>query len=164
MELIFMRHGKAEDPSLRPADFDRELTEEGQNRTQAAAVGLRQCLAGQKPRIWCSPLVRTRQTAEIVAEVLGGVTIELKDDIPSGQFNRLARAWSVLDEDACLLIVGHEPHLSHWIAHMSGVVLPMKPASMAGLLIESRKPLEGKLRWFAHPDVLGRAGASTPMS
>lgn len=161
MEILFMRHGKAEDPALRPTDFDRELTEEGQIRTQAAAAGLRHCLGEQKPRIWCSPLVRTRQTAEIVAEALGRLAIELNEDIPAGHFNRLARGWSALADDESVLIIGHEPHLSHWIARMSGVVLPMKPASAASLVVHPDKPLEGKLRWFAHPDALGRAGAST---
>ncbi|MEK8088598.1 phosphohistidine phosphatase SixA [Thermithiobacillus plumbiphilus] len=164
MELIFMRHGKAEDHALRPSDFERELTEEGRSRTLTVAAGLQQCLGEQKPRIWCSPLVRTRQTAEIVAGVLGGLEIELNEDIPDGHLHRLARGWSALNEDESLLIVGHEPHLSRWIAHLSGVVLPMKPACVAGLIVHPDKPTQGKLRWFAHPDVLGRVGTSTQMA
>lgn len=159
MEIIFMRHGKAEDPASRPSDFERELTAEGRQKVKAAARGLARCLLGtQHLRIWSSPLPRARQTAELVAEALGDVTVDLNELIPAGDFSGLVRAWSALHEDAQLLIVGHEPHLSHWVARMAGVVLPIKPAAVAGLEVRADTFQEGKLRWFAHPDVLARLG------
>ena len=67
MRLYFLRHGIAEE--LATSDFDRELTKRGRRRVAASAEVMAQL--GMAPRrIFSSPRLRARQTAEIVAEAL----------------------------------------------------------------------------------------------
>lgn len=72
MEVTFLRHGIAVDRAdpLCPVDFERPLTLEGKNRTEAALRGLKGL--GLKPRvILTSPYLRCLQTARIAAQILG---------------------------------------------------------------------------------------------
>ncbi|MBM4283082.1 MAG: phosphohistidine phosphatase SixA, partial [Deltaproteobacteria bacterium] len=72
MRVTLFRHGLAHDRSdpACPADPERALTDEGKKKTRRAAKGLG--VVGCRPtRILTSPYVRARQTAELVAEVLG---------------------------------------------------------------------------------------------
>ena len=75
MELIFMRHGKAETRSDAKADFERELTSIGRKKVKQAARGLSRCLLpGRVVLIWTSPSIRTLQTAEILRTAFGKKT------------------------------------------------------------------------------------------
>src|SRR5262247_3681236 len=81
MNLYLMRHGIAVD-SDQPgpeADGARPLTQKGLKRTRRAARGLRR-LGVSFDGILTSPLVRARQTAEIVADALG--LADYLDEIP----------------------------------------------------------------------------------
>lgn len=72
MLVTFMRHGVAvdrADPRC-PPDFQRPLTVEGRNRTEAAVRGLR--ALGVKPdRVLASPYLRCQQTARLAVQGLG---------------------------------------------------------------------------------------------
>ena len=72
MRLMLMRHGVAEDagPDTGYRDEPRALTDEGRARIAQAAEGLR-VLGIDAALVLASPLVRCRQTAEIVAAALG---------------------------------------------------------------------------------------------
>lgn len=66
MHLLVMRHGEAGWHSI---DQERELTEAG--RKGSALVARQIARSPWRPReIWSSPLVRARQTAAIVSEIL----------------------------------------------------------------------------------------------
>lgn len=71
IKLYLMRHGIAADIGEAGVinDEDRPLTPEGRARMKQAAEGLRQ-LNLKLNLILTSPLLRARQTAEVVAEVL----------------------------------------------------------------------------------------------
>src|SRR5260370_4209978 len=72
MRLYLMRHGIAidrEDPDC-PSDPERYLTPKGIQRTRAAARGLR-ALRVKPTALLTSPFVRAVQTGEVVCEVLG---------------------------------------------------------------------------------------------
>ena len=72
MNLYLMRHGIAltrDDPSV-AHDAERPLTGKGVKRMRKAAKGLRE-LAIRFDSILTSPLSRARQTADIVASILG---------------------------------------------------------------------------------------------
>ncbi len=65
-----MRHGKAEARGVEwPVDELRPLASKDPWRTRDGAAGLRR-LGVRPQRMLCSPLVRARQTAEIVDEGL----------------------------------------------------------------------------------------------
>src|SRR5262249_13268037 len=72
MELYFLRHGKAADLSEAAAsdDFGRALTSKGVDETKPLCDVLVR-LGIVPDRILTSPLVRAKQTAEIVAKRLG---------------------------------------------------------------------------------------------
>lgn len=70
--VTMMRHGVAVDRAdpRSPPDFERPLTVEGRNRTEAAVRGLR--TLGVKPeRVLASPFLRCQQTARLVIQGLG---------------------------------------------------------------------------------------------
>jgi len=71
MQLYLMRHAIAHELGADGSrtDAGRTLTTEGRANTRAAAQAMRR-LELDFDAIWTSPLVRARQTAEIVAEVL----------------------------------------------------------------------------------------------
>jgi phosphohistidine phosphatase len=72
MKLFLMRHAEAE--LFAESDAKRTLTEAGRFRLQAKAADLRDALASVDCIIH-SPYLRTRQTAEIMADTLGIQTL-----------------------------------------------------------------------------------------
>lgn len=65
MQLVFVRHAKAEDGSAIINDTGRELTAKGRKKARAVAKGLLHLLGDAGPvAIWTSPAARARQTAD----------------------------------------------------------------------------------------------------
>jgi len=133
MDLLILRHGKAED-FHRDGDSARALVEKGREHARRAA----RIVKGTKwlPEIvLTSPLVRARQTADEFCETAGvpGAVIQgwlacgmspeqaLKELAGFGEFERLA-------------IVGHEPDLSsliEWLLGAAGGSVEMKKGTIA---------------------------------
>jgi phosphohistidine phosphatase len=164
MRLFLLRHGIAEPASGDMADFDRPLTAEGHVELEVIARGLLR-LRMRPDRILSSPLVRARQTAEIVGPVLG-VTVELADELSSGalfdDFQRLLRRHS---STTSLLLVGHEPDFSDTAATLIGAhdgSLTLKKAGLIRIDLDSRaEPGRGRLRWLLTPGQLTLIGGLT---
>jgi phosphohistidine phosphatase len=120
MQVILIRHGKAEAPDPKSpdgkADEVRPLTKEGKKRMRQAAHGLVKILP-KLDVIAHSPLERARQTADIVAAVYadhGGEVpmVELPEMAP-GKRAALVLAWLQNQPPGALIaLVGHEPNLS----------------------------------------------------
>lgn len=115
--LVLMRHGVAEDDNP-GGDAARRLTPEGLERADLAAQGL--VALGVRPDlVVTSPLVRCRQTAELVA---GAAGCPLHDDM------RLAPGMSASDlleviienPDAPTLVAcTHQPGLTYALADLT---------------------------------------------
>lgn len=121
MNLYFMRHGIAlpkDDPEIH-VDEERPLTKKGAKRMRKVAKGL-SALDIDFDRIFTSPLVRARQTAEIVAEKLGleARLEDLPELSPQTPIEELAARLSAFRELKNLLLVGHEPLLSKTAAYL----------------------------------------------
>src|SRR5256885_1338882 len=91
MDLMIVRHAIAVehgDPAYK-RDEDRPLTTEGMHKFRLAARGLKE-FADKPERIVSSPLIRARQTAEILRDVVApDLTIETCEDLtPDGDFRR----------------------------------------------------------------------------
>jgi phosphohistidine phosphatase len=167
MRVLLFRHGIAHDRSdpACPADADRALTDEGRRKTRRAAKGL--AVIGCRPtRILTSPYLRARQTAEIVAEVLGiaperVTTTEalLPEAAPYAIFHAL-HAFTGTDEE--LLCAGHAPHLDRALAlAITGGRVPvtsLKKAGAALLELEDLPRPHGELVWLVPPKMLGELG------
>lgn len=159
MEIILMRHGKAQELEAGISDEQRQLTPEGRKKTEAVSRGLAHCLRNYSDiQIWSSPAVRARQTAEIVAEALGKLKVRLHPAIGVGDLDILAGDWVVVEKEnpsTTIIMVGHEPYLGAWAERLTGCILPFKKASVASFEIGGGA---AKLRWYAAPSVLACIG------
>ena len=120
MQLYLLRHGIAVEPGTSgiESDADRPLTSKGRRQLRKAAVVLADMDLGLD-LILSSPFVRARQTAEIVAGVLGmKKRLTLTNALAVGgdpvilvkQMSRL----KPMPEG--VLLVGHEPGMSRLIS------------------------------------------------
>ncbi|HEY8514534.1 MAG TPA: phosphohistidine phosphatase SixA [Candidatus Binatia bacterium] len=117
--VYIVRHAIAEEESASGRDEDRELTPEGRKKMKRAARGLVE-LEVTLQRIVTSPLVRARQTAEILGEAFPDVPIEVADALAPGVDERaLTRLLNGRYAGESVALVGHEPDLgellSYWL-------------------------------------------------
>ena len=170
VDLYLMRHGIAiprEDSSRMP-DAERPLTEEGVRKTRQVAQGFGQ-LGITCDRIFTSPLVRARQTAEIAAQVLGlEDRVEEWAELGAGGSNEavLHRLQTAARRKTlrAVLLIGHEPQLSE----LTSLLLSGKPGlavdfKKAGICCLEAGPTlrwgQATLRWLltpAHLRLLGK--------
>jgi phosphohistidine phosphatase len=119
MYLYLIRHGIAIDRDDKIADGDRYLTAKGIAKTTTVARAL--AARWQFDYIFTSPLLRARQTAEILdSQHLCCQPIEIAIELaPGGSLDPWVQAWNdrarnlELKHDR-LALVGHEPDLSQW--------------------------------------------------
>jgi len=158
VEVVLMRHGKAEPRSNAKADFERELTSIGRKKTKQAARGLANCLyIGRDIQIWTSPAMRAVQTAEILREGFGKkVKVAVIDALADGRLEDLQSEWSKIPALDVLIVVGHEPMISEWTAKMSNAALVFGPASAASILLENAELNVGSLAWFMRAGVMAQ--------
>jgi phosphohistidine phosphatase len=161
MKLFIVRHawaGEHGDPRY-PDDRLRPLTEEGKERF----VGVVKKLAdrGFKPRlIATSPLVRCRQTAEIVAAYVGGrpAIIEREELEPGSNLADLL-AWTMAQDDQPVAWVGHAPDVGQMAAALIGnatAAIRFSKGAVGAIDFESDlAPGRGQLQWLATAKLLG---------
>ena len=157
IELYFLRHGDAGSrETWKGSDAGRPLSEDGAARMEREAATLAR-LGPPLDVILTSPLVRARQTAEIVARRMG-LTDLLRED------ERLAPGFGLEDLETILLeqrdrrailLVGHEPDFSTVIsACIGGGAVECKKGGLARVDVKSPVPREGVLVWLLPPRVL----------
>jgi phosphohistidine phosphatase len=157
MEIILIRHGKAEERSSGRADEGRCLTAEGRRRLEKSLAGYRRFLDRHNQiLIWSSPLLRAMQTADIIAGALQIESVCPCDCLSNGDFSAFLAALAAVGKDTTLILVGHEPYLSEWSQQLCGLVLPFKKGAAAGFSLTALVPPSGELLWFAQPNILMR--------
>ena len=124
-------------------DFDRELTPKGLD--QADRVGRHCARLGLVPEVvLTSPVVRARQTAELVAKRLGGIELRHAQWLACGMRPpTCAQELAALADNKTVFLVGHEPDFSmtiEWFLGASGGAVHIRKASLTGLDISSFKP------------------------
>ena len=119
MDLIILRHGKAENTSI-DGDFSRALVEKG--REQARRAGERLKSAGVLPDIvLTSPLLRARQTADEFCQAAGMPGPVIQGWLASGMSPDMAiRELAAFRDFKRVAIVGHEPDFSQLIECILG--------------------------------------------
>jgi phosphohistidine phosphatase len=113
MQLLIIRHAIAEEltEGSKKTDEERELTSEGRKRMRRVAKQLSRMV--RIGRLGSSPLVRARETAEIVADAQGKLEIGLVEALRPGSDPQGLVAWlESMAKEEVVAIVGHEPHLS----------------------------------------------------
>jgi len=164
--LCLMRHGPAgQRGSLGPEADDglRPLTPEGREKVERAALGLRK-LVGRVDWIVTSPLVRARETAEMVAELFPGIPLnDCAALAPGGSAEEVVAFLGRKSARTQVLLVGHEPSLGHMAGRLLGLGARANLSLKKGgsCLIEFTEfPPEGpgELMWWVTPRILRRLG------
>lgn len=162
-----MRHAIAHDLGADGSrtDAERTVTDEGRANTRAAAHAMRR-LELDFDTVWTSPLVRARQTAAIVAEVLNKTHVlrEAPELALGAGPDRLIQALTRLNRQASALLVGHEPDLSRFVAFLVwGSLDADRIAFKKGALCRldcqlGLRPGKATLRWLLTPKQLRLLG------
>ena len=164
VELYLIRHGVAEERGdAWPDDAKRPLSEDGMARLKKAARGLDR-LGVSIDVILTSPLVRTRQTAEIVAAELDShphVT-NIQSLAPGGTYQALMADLEKHGRRTRIALVGHEPGIGELAARLVGTrhAIEFKKGAVCRIDVDALPPsAPGDLRWFLSPKVLRRLGS-----
>ena len=162
-ELYFIRHGIAAERGTYANDDDRPLTDKGRARTQSVAHRLVE-LGCRVEMILTSPLVRARQTTQILLETGLAPTSETIELLaPGGELpNWLPwlADWQMAHPVSRLALVGHEPDLSSWAQlFVHGQIShswQLKKAGVIGAEVPAAKDAIGHsvLFWLAPPRLL----------
>jgi len=159
MELYLIRHGiAAERGEEYPDDSKRPLTSKGIASLRREAKSLH-ALGVTFDQIITSPLVRTRQTADILAEALEGKPPVATSDAlaPAGTPAAVIQELTKHARKARVALVGHEPNLGELAARLIGAKRPLefKKGAICRMDFEVLPPKGiGQLRWFLPPKVL----------
>ena len=163
LELYLIRHGvAAERGEDWPDDSKRPLTSDGIAKLRKEVRGLA-ALDVAIEQIVCSPLVRTRQTADVIAETLRSKPGVVTSDAlaPAGTPAAVIQELSKYVRKSGLALVGHEPNLGELAAHLIGArhAIEFKKGAVCRIDFEVLPPKgSGQLRWFVTPKMLRRLG------
>ncbi len=155
MFVYLLRHGNAADqaPDGSMDDSRRELTADGMDKLASACQSYARIMVPPQ-RIWHSPLIRARQSAEILAKACD-VPQPLEEHPllrPGGQ---VAAMVDVLQGELLAglestLLVGHEPNLGNLLGLLvSGterLSIPLGKGMLAGVKLETPQVMTGRLQ------------------
>jgi phosphohistidine phosphatase len=170
MRLYLMRHGiaaPADDPSVQK-DSERPLTAKGIKRMRRIAQGLWR-LKIPFDGILTSPLLRARQTADVVADALDmeSRVEEISALAPAGTAEHLLLSLGSYQDRRHLLLVGHEPLLRRCAVHLlaghrgSGPILEFKKGTVCCIEIDTLSAgAPARLLWLLTPKQLRLLGRS----
>ncbi len=161
-KLYLIRHGIAAEPQEGESDEGRSLTEAGDRKTKQVAKRLRK-LDIHFDLILTSPLVRARQTAEILQTV--GLSAKLEESRDLAPAGNLENWLSWLEEwrqtgSSSLALVGHQPDLANWAEILvwgeARERLVLKKAGIIGLQLPDAETPVGRclMFWLAPPKFL----------
>jgi phosphohistidine phosphatase len=154
-----LRHAIAEEKREGHSDAERALTTAGKQKLHAVLQRARR--AGVSPvLILTSPYKRALQTAEMAAEVLNcqRKLVTTKTLLPSSPPDR---AWKEVagSDAASVLVSGHEPQLSQFIAYLlkcSDLQLDLKKSALVRIDISAAETRpHGTLQWILTPKLAG---------
>lgn len=162
MDLFILRHGEAGRSSATVRDDSkRTLTVEGEKEIRNISEGIKE-LGIKFDYIFSSPLLRARQTAELVSKIVESKNQikELDELKPEGNKLQLYDKFSNLKQDSSVLIVGHEPYLSELIGETISngeCKIDLKKAGLVRIKVTATLPkLKGELKWLLTPKHLKR--------
>ena len=162
LELYLIRHGvAAERGSEYPDDSKRPLTSEGIAKLRREAKALA-ALDVDFDQIISSPLVRTKQTADVFAQILpSNPPVATADALaPAGTPTAVFQEIAKYMRKGRIALVGHEPNIGELAARMVGARTPIefKKGAICRIDFEGLPPKSlGELRWFVTPRMLRQA-------
>jgi len=161
MELLIIRHAIAfERDRLRWRDDGaRPLSPAGIRRSRKAAAGLKE-LSKAPDRLLTSPLVRARQTAQILTDVAGWPQAEETPELSPGGGALAVLTLLGKDRSERVAIVGHQPGLGALLTacllgEAAALPIEMKKNAVACVSFEgSARAGRAALKWLATPRML----------
>jgi phosphohistidine phosphatase len=163
-EIYLVRHAiAAERGDDWPDDTKRPLTARGIHRFKDGLPGLKE-LEMSIEEIFSSPLVRAKQTADILAAgVLGTPPVKLLDSLAPGHTPMIVMTQlAKVAKRQRIALVGHEPDLGELAAHLIGATRPLlfKKGGMCRIDVGGLGPKRtGSLIWFVTPKALRKLGS-----
>ena len=161
--LYLVRHAiAAERGEAFPDDGKRPLTEKGIERFREIVAGLTE-LDVEIDVVLTSPLVRARQTADLLATGLRSSPrlVETRALAPGASYQALLDELAVLSDQEAIALVGHEPGLGQLAGRLIGTrhPLPFKKGGVCRIDLDGLPPAgPGRLVWFATPRMLRGIG------
>lgn len=163
-EVYLLRHADAGDPiAWQGDDADRPLSRKGTRQAERLGAFLAR-IGFKTDATLSSPKTRARETAEIVAEAIGG-EVTLDERLAAG-FGLEALA-AALDEAARsnddtaadrsrILLVGHDPDFSAVLSELCDASsFSLAKGALARVDLDGPpEPGAGRLRWLVPPDAL----------
>ena len=162
MNLYLVRHGPAVEFGEHGVtrDADRMLSQEGRKKTKEAALGLKRVPDLEVDRIVSSPLIRARETAEIIASVIApGCAVETAREMEPGTPPDRVAHWLGGLLSGSTMLVGHMPDLSYLASRLvcpaGAVEIPFKKAAILCLSFANRIASGGgQIEWLLQPGIL----------
>ena len=160
MEICLVRHAIAVERGSKGYQDDRArpLTPEGRKRMAEAARGLKSLV--QPEAIFTSPILRAKQTAEILGDAFG-LKPRLLEPLGNGDHAAAVAACGRASEES-IMLVGHEP----WMSELLSVLLTGTESQMASVFRKGAAALvtmqagaapgSGTLEWLLQPGQLRR--------
>lgn len=152
-EIYLIRHAVAEERGDQwPDDSKRPLTGEGIAKMRKAARGLVR-LDVAFDVVLTSPLVRARQTADIVAAAFDDrpPMVVVESLSPDASFPAVLADLEKQSRRTRIALVGHEPSIGEIAARIGGLRHPLefKKGAVCRIDVKSLPPAgAGKLRWL----------------
>jgi phosphohistidine phosphatase len=163
MDVIFVRHGSAQDRSEVADDAQRQLTDKGRTEVTTTAHALRE-LGVKLAAVLTSPAVRAVQTGEILADVHDAARVETAQMLahPADPQAVRGRLQQLLAEGVeCVALVGHAPSLDHCIGELAAaqpkIGVSLSKAGAACVELPADYPNAApELRWVMRREVLAK--------
>jgi phosphohistidine phosphatase len=158
IEIYLIRHAIAEERGEKwPDDSKRPLSADGIARMRKAAKGLVR-LGVRFDVVLTSPLVRARQTADIVASAYEHrPPIVLAESMADGEYADVLADLQKHEKRSRIAAVGHEPGIGELAARLAGSRhrFAFRKGAVCRIDLASLPPSRpGTLRWFLPPSVL----------
>jgi len=161
MDLLIVRHAIAfeRDRNRWRKDAARPLSPAGMRRARKAAAGLKE-LTRPPQRLLTSPLVRAKQTAQILTDIAGWPQADEAPELAPGEPAMAVLALLAKERGKLVAVVGHQPGLGHLLAACligGGGALPieMKKNAVACVSFEGvARAGHAALKWLATPRML----------
>lgn len=161
MKLYLVRHGIASERigGAILNDSQRPLTDEGRSELKVVGQALKK-LNIEPDLFMASPLVRAKQTAEVLMDVLNRKDpLKITDALaPGGTAQEIYRFMKNLSGFEEAMLVGHEPDIGRLAATLlwagPELDIPFKKAGVCRVDVADLPPsLPGTLKWFITPKI-----------
>ncbi len=164
IQLILIRHGIAENIAEDGTDFNRKLTNEGREKLKRRLPNLKSKVQYlENSQIWTSPLLRAKETTEILSESLSIEEIRYYDFVAEGSYDEFLTMVNLAEENTTIFVVGHQPYLGDWSYELTKKSIPFKKGAGASFTIEnvSQDGIKNKeidFDWYLEPKEMERIG------